>query len=128
MKGDVMRTHLVLFLAGCLLAACMQPPQPTDSGLEGVVTVGPMCPVVQLNNPCPDQPYPATLTVLSGSGKKITQFQTDQHGRFRIDLAAGDYVLHPESPNGLPFAADLPFTVNEHKFTQLKISYDSGIR
>ena len=111
-----------------LLAACLPTPQPTDSGIEGVVTIGPMCPVVQENVPCPDRPYQAALTVLTVSGNKITQFRTDEQGRFRVDLAPGNYILHPESPNGMPFAQDLPFTVNEHQFTRLEISYDSGIR
>jgi hypothetical protein len=123
-----MRIHSLFLLFGLLLAACLQSPQPSDGGIEGTVTVGPMCPVMQEDVPCPDQPYQATLTVLTRSGKKVTQFQTDENGRFRVNLSAGDYVLHPESPNSLPFAADIPFTVNEHKFTQLEISYDSGIR
>lgn len=123
-----MRIRPIFLLFVLLLTACLQPPQPLDSGIEGTVTIGPMCPVMQSSNPCPDQPYQATLTVLTASGKKVFQFQTDENGRFRVDLAPGDYVLHPEAPNGLPFAADIPFTVNEHKFTQLEISYDSGIR
>ena len=120
-----MRIHFILVL---LLTACLQTLQPLDSGIEGIVTIGPMCPVMQEDVPCPDQPYQAALTVLSTSGEKITQFQADENGRFRVELAAGDYVLHPESSNSLPFAADIPFTVNEHKFTLLEISYDSGIR
>jgi hypothetical protein len=122
-----MRIHPFLLFV-LLLAACLPTPQPSDSGIEGVVTIGPICPVVQENVPCPDQPYPAALTVLTASGKKVTQFQTDQQGRFRVDLAPGDYVLHPESPNGLPFAEDIPFRVDAHKFTRLEVSYDSGIR
>ena len=123
-----MRTHNIFLPFVLLLAACLQTPQPLDSGIEGIVTIGPMCPVMQEDVPCPDQPYQAALTVLTTSGEEVIQFQTDEQGRFRVDLAPGDYVLHPESPNGLPFAADMPFTVNEHKFTQLEISYDSGIR
>jgi len=122
-----MRIRPILLLS-LFLTACLQTPRPLDSGIEGTVTMGPMCPVMQANVPCPDQPYQAALTVLTTSGKKITQFQTDEQGHFRIDLAPGDYVLHPESPNKMPFAADVPFTVEEHKFTSLKIIYDSGIR
>ena len=123
-----MRTQLIFLLFVLLLTACLQSPQPLDSGIEGIVTIGPMCPVMQEDVPCPDQPYQAVLTVLKTSGDKVTQFQTDEQGRFHIELAPGDYVLHPESPNGLPFAADTPFTVGEHKFTKLQVSYDSGIR
>ena len=123
-----MRIHFIFLLFVLLLTACLQSSESLDSGIEGTVTIGPMCPVMQDDVPCPDQPYQATLTVLTTNGKKVTQFQTDETGRFRVDLAPGDYVLHPESPNRLSFAADIPFTVNEHKFMQLEISYDSGIR
>ena len=123
-----MRIHSIFLLFVLLLTACSGTPQPLDSGIEGTVTIGPMCPVMQEDVPCPDQPYQATLTVLTTSGDKVTQFQANEQGRFHIELAPGDYVLYPESPNGLPFAADMPFTVDEHEFTQLQISYDSGIR
>ena len=123
-----MRAHLISLLFVLFFTACLQTPQPSDSGIEGIVKIGPMCPVMQEDVPCPDQPYQAALIVLTTNGKKVTQFQTDENGRFRVELAAGDYVLHPESPNGLPFAEDVPFKVDEHKFTLLEISYDSGIR
>lgn len=123
-----MRIRPIFLLFVMLLTACLQTPQPLDSGIEGTVMIGPMCPVMQSSDPCPDQPYQAALTVLTTSGKKITQFQTDEQGRFRVELAPGDYVLHPESSSKFPFAADIPFTVNEHKITQLEINYDSGIR
>ena len=120
------RPAFLLFVL--LLTACLGTPQPSDSGIEGIVTIGPMCPVMQANVPCPDQPYQATLTVLTTSRRMVAQFQTDEKGHFRFNLASGDYVLHPESPNGMPFAAEMPFTVDEHRFTFLEISYDSGIR
>jgi hypothetical protein len=123
-----MRNHFIFLILVLLLAACLQPPQPLDSGVEGSVTIGPMCPVMQENVPCLDQPYQAVLTVLTPNGKKVTQFQTDEQGYFKVELAPGDYVMHPESPNSLPFAADVPFSVEQHRFTQLAISYDSGIR
>jgi hypothetical protein len=123
-----MKIQPIFLLFVLFFTACQQAPQPSDSGIEGTVTIGPMCPVKQENVPCPDQPYQATLTILTTNGKKITKFQTDEQGGFRINLAPGDYVLHPESPNGLPFATDKPFTVEKNEFTQLEISYDSGIR
>ena len=123
-----MPIRTLFLLLVLLLTACSNTTQPLNSGIEGSVTIGPMCPVVQANEPCPDQPYQATLTVLTPNGKKVTQFQTDESGHFRVDLTPGNYVLHPESPNGMPFASDLPFTVEENTFTKLEISYDSGIR
>ena len=115
---------LILALATCSIYS----PTPRGSGIEGQVLIGPMCPVVQPGQECPDQPYQATLTVKSLSGVQIAQFQTDAQGRFQIPLVPGEYILHPESPHGVPFAGDQSFTVQTGQYTQLTIIYDSGIR
>jgi hypothetical protein len=119
------------FLIGLLilaLAACSPQPTPTDSGIEGQVFIGPVCPVVQIGQECPDQPYQAFLTVLSPDGREIVQVQTDEAGSFKIPLEPGEYILRPESPNVMPSAGEQPFTVESGRYTQLTILYDSGIR
>jgi hypothetical protein len=103
-------------------------PTPTDSGIEGQVFIGPVCPVVQEGQECPDRPYQAALSVTSPKGKRIVQVQTDEDGRFRIPLEPGEYILHPESPNQLPFASDQNVIVENGTFTQVTVNYDSGIR
>ena len=119
----------ILLLAVLSLTACSSAnPTPTDSGVEGQVFIGPMCPVVQVGQECPDQPYQATLTVNSPTGERIVQIQTENDGTFKIPLAPGEYILHPESPNVMPFAQEQPFTVEAEKFTQVIVNYDSGIR
>lgn len=115
---------LILALATCSIYS----PTPRGSGIEGQVMIGPMCPVVQQGQECPDQPYQATLTVRSLSGVQIVQFQTDSQGRFQVPLVPGDYILHPESSNGIPFAGDQAFTVQTGQYTNLTVNYDSGIR
>lgn len=115
---------MILVLATCSIYS----PTPRGSGVEGQVFVGPMCPVEQAGQPCPDQPYQTTLAVIDRSGTYITQIQTDAQGRFQASLVPGEYILHPESPNGLPFAADQSFTVESGRYTQITIHYDSGIR
>ena len=121
----------IQFLIGLLiisLATCSAPATPTDSGIEGQVFIGPMCPVVQVGQECPDQPYQAILTVNSLEGGRIVQVQTDEAGRFKIPLSPGQYILHPESPNVMPFASEQTFIVEAGKFTQVVVNYDSGIR
>lgn len=119
----------ILILFFLLLTACTSVnPTPTDSGVEGQVLIGPMCPVVQVGQECPDQPYQATLTVNSPTGERIVQVQTESDGTFKIPLAPGEYILHPESPNRMPFAQEQPFTVETGRFTPLIVQYDSGIR
>jgi hypothetical protein len=115
---------LILVLATCSIYS----PTPRGSGIEGQVLLGPMCPVPQLGQECSDQPYQATLTVRSLDGLQIAQFQTDAQGRFRVSLVPGEYILHPESPNGLPFAGDQSFRVETGRYTPITVHYDSGIR
>ena len=126
-----MRIKYIFLLIFLLVSGCssLSVPTPADSGIDGQVTIGPTCPVVQINNPCPDKPYQATLTVLTASNhRKIIQFKTDANGYFRIALAPGEYILHPESPNVMPHAQDIPFSVVGGKYTRVDITYDSGIR
>lgn len=103
-------------------------PAPRESGIEGQVLIGQTCPAAQLGQGCPAQPYPATLTVNSPNGGMIIQFQTDGQGHFRVPLAPGEYILHPESPNGLPFAADQMINVGTGQYTQITVNYDNGVR
>ena len=123
-----MDIKFVLGVMILILATCSAKPQTTDSGIEGQVFIGPICPVVQVGQECPDQPYQAILTVNSLEGERIAQVQTDEEGRFKIPLKPGEYILHPESPNALPFAQEQEFKVEDGKFTRLTVNYDSGIR
>ena len=115
---------LLLFLAAC------SGPIPANTGVQGQVFIGPMCPAVQRANPCPDRPYPAILSILTPQGKNIKRFTADIDGRFQFALAPGSYILRPENPANLPLpvAPEQSFSVIAGHFTQLKVTYDSGIR
>ena len=118
---------LLLLVPAC--AAVVPAPQPApSSGIYGQVTVGPTCPVEQLKDPCPDRPYQAVLQVLTPEGRTVQQVRTDGSGNFRLGLAPGSYILHPESPSVMPRAADVAFTVTAGQFRRIDVVYDSGIR
>ena len=127
MNKKTLVAPIVLLMLACGL---FSKPTPTDSGIAGKALMGPMCPVMIEGQDCPDQPYQATITVNSLEGRKIVQFQTDEQGNFHIPLMPGDYILHPETPDGkpYPFANDQPFVVLPGEFTRIIVSYDSGIR
>ncbi|MEP6896750.1 MAG: carboxypeptidase-like regulatory domain-containing protein [Chloroflexota bacterium] len=119
------------FIAGVLIllmATCSAQPASADSGVEGKVLIGPNCPVAQQGQDCPDKPYQATLSINNPDGRLVAQIKTDEKGHFKVPLDPGDYILHPETPNMLPFAGEQTFTVHGGKFTQLTVTYDSGIR
>lgn len=115
---------LILVLATCSLYN----PTPRGSGIEGQVLIGPICPVVQQGQDCPDRPFQATLTVSNSSGVTIARVQSDEQGHFRVPLVPGGYVLHPESPDGIAITGDQAFVVETGRYTQLTVNYDSGIR
>ncbi|MBI4314403.1 MAG: carboxypeptidase regulatory-like domain-containing protein [Chloroflexi bacterium] len=121
-------------LALTVLAGCAAPGSPGataipagTSGIEGQVTIGPMCPVVMLNDPCPDQPYQATMDVLDASGEQVAQFQSDTQGRFKVALAPGVYTIRPQG-EGITRAPQQDVTVVDGQFAPVEIIYDSGIR
>ena len=115
---------ILLFLSACFTVT----PNTINSGIEGYVFIGPNCPVVRVGQECPDQPYQAVLTVTTPGGKRVEQIQTDENGYFKIPLTPGKYILHPESPNVMPHAAEQQVIVETGKFTELTVNYDSGIR
>jgi hypothetical protein len=117
------------------MGACVQemPVSPSPavlSGIEGHVTKGPMCPgpVPIDNTQCPDQPFQATISILDLNSNQIAQFQTDISGYFKLTLAPGEYILHPDSDKALPHATDQSIIVASGQFTQVTITYDTGIR
>jgi hypothetical protein len=100
-----------------------------NSGLEGLVTVGPQCPVVRVGESCPDAPYAATLELWQ-AGILRARFQSDAQGQFRVLVKPGSYLLEPKSPSGvgLPAAGSQTVTVLEGQFSSVAVVYDSGIR
>jgi hypothetical protein len=124
---------LVLIVLVPILSACnpvMDDGYPfLNSGLEGLVTVGPQCPVVREGESCPDLPFAVTLE-LRQAGKLVVQFNSDVQGKFRVAVRPGLYSLEPQSPGGrgLPSAGPRPVTVLEGQFSSVAVVYDSGIR
>lgn len=122
---------LVLAALAVIVAACgATPSPPEDSGIDGIVFIGPLCPVVQEGVPCPDAPYEASIRVQRPSGEVVATVRAAKDGRFRVNLAPGEYVLEPLPPNegAPPYASPVTVEVDAHVFTPVTISYDSGIR
>lgn len=100
------------------------------SGVRGLVTIGPMCPVMRADQPCPDQPYQATLVVRDASGREVARVQSSGDGAYALPLPPGTYVMDPLTPSAsrLPIASRRTFEVTASTWTVLDISFDSGIR
>ena len=122
----------VLAWAGCELLP-VHIPELLSSGIQGVVTAGPQCPVetVPPTPGCEDKPLAATIIVRAAATYlEVTRFTSAADGTFNASLAPGDYVLDPQTPGPGPFPRGEPQTVdvNAGEFTQVSIQYDTGIR
>ena len=119
---------LALAVAAVLMASCAPPPA-VDSGVEGQVWIGPMCPVVQAGTDCPDAPLAAELVVEDENGRTVARGESTEDGSFRIPLPPGLYRLVPQpGESGLPFASPVEFTIIAGQWVRLVVIYDSGIR
>lgn len=115
---------IVLGLA-TLLASCSN--APTDSGIRGLVTIGPISPV-QRNGEPNDRPYATTLIVKRPSGTKVAEVTSGADGRFSVNVAPGNYLIEPQSSRTPPTAQPQPVAIAPHRFTEVRIPFDSGIR
>jgi hypothetical protein len=112
-------------IAALVLAACT--PAPSDSGIKGLVTIGPVSPVQQQGESGVAL-YAARIIVRRASGGKVAEIESGADGRFSVNLVPGRYVLEPQSTGALPFAGPQEVTVEPHRFTEVTVQYDSGIR
>jgi hypothetical protein len=115
-------------LAALILLAASA--QHVDSGVKGVVTIGPTCPVQRIGDPsCDDRPYQTTLSVVKArGGRLVKRFESRTDGRFRVHLEAGRYVIKPSRRGILPSLSPVPVKVARHRFTTVAVQFDSGIR
>ncbi|HSV37386.1 MAG TPA: carboxypeptidase-like regulatory domain-containing protein [Nocardioidaceae bacterium] len=119
----------------CFLAACgdAQPTTSGDSGVEGVVHLGPQCPVEVAGQPCDDQPAGGVAVTVSlqvagemyGAGDPVAQTTTDALGRFRIAVPPGDYVVTAEAGMYCEF---MDAHVVADEYVEVDVPCDTGIR
>jgi hypothetical protein len=124
---------LLLFLlaaAGCGTAG---PGAPPGAGVEGVVTLGPQCPVEQEGVPCPAEPPAGVPVIVSeripgelyAPGPEVARTTTDAKGAFRVDVAPGEYVVTAEAGMSCELM-DVTVVAAEH--VRVTVPCDTGIR
>jgi hypothetical protein len=99
-----------------------------DSGVTGVASVGPTCPVERPDSPCPDRPFEGEIVVTDRDGTEVARTTTDASGRFTVALPPGDYVVRSEVTGGLPAPAGVEVSVRAGAYVAVELRLDSGIR
>ena len=128
-----MRFRKLLIAFGLIvMAVCAstgQTPSAGESGIEGVITIGPANPgPIRADAPA-SMPLANATFAVEKNNAEVTSFVTDGRGRFRVSLPPGHYKI---SLNGRkttigrfgPFEAD----VAPGKMTNVQWECDSGIR
>ena len=113
------------------------PGTPAASGIEGRVLLGPTCPVERPDSPCPPRPGARlAVQVYAGaeSGMYVANVITDDEGRFRVDLAPGDYTLDGPCSGPMKCVVAYPrletttVTVKPGAYAEVTVRGDTGIR
>jgi hypothetical protein len=127
-----MRRFLALNLIALALSACGggDPGAAQDSGIRGRAVLGPTCPVVTEDMPCPPEPYEGEIWVLAAqTDDLVATVRSGQDGRFEVRLAPGDYVLEGDATaESFPYAKPVTVTVRPGAFTRATLAFDTGIR
>jgi len=125
-----MKRLIASFVSALLLAACGTAAAQPGTGIEGIVQVGPTCPVERLNSPCPPRPLSATIVVRDRSGTEVTRFRSGADGRFRVDVSPGTYTLVGQNVGSgfLPRPIPTSVSVTPGNYAFVTVEYDSGIR
>jgi hypothetical protein len=117
---------LLVVATGCASSDLLGPD--ALQGIDGMVLLGPQCPVQRQDDPCPDLPYQAWIQVRRRGGGFVTRVRSGDDGRFRLGLRPGTYLLDPESGSPFPSATDEEAVVESGVYTDVVIRFDTGIR
>jgi len=116
-------------LGPMLWMACGSPSGPKTTGLQGLVTVGPIGPHCNPGVPCAAS-VEGTFTV-TGQGRPLAVFTSDAGGHYTVYLPPGGYRIVPSAGTPIPFAGSQVLdavVAPGDTLTTLELQFDSGLR
>lgn len=84
---------LVLFFRSVLAETQSTPKPDSETGLEGVISVGPIQGGPTRQGVPDSRPLANVEFVIEKENNPVASFKTDDHGRFRISLPPGHYSI-----------------------------------
>lgn len=126
----ILLTGLALSLSACADQSTVGVSGGGAAGIRGKVLLGPMCPVLQSDSPCPDRPIKADITVTGSDGETVATGRSDGNGTYRISLPPGSYTVTAKRPGSGGLGSGKPVTVEvpAGTYVHLNLLVDSGIR
>ena len=116
----------MLFIVSVVLSPGQMPSE-SGTGIEGVVTVGPIHPGPAREDIPNSAPLANTTFVVENEKGIVTPFTTDNQGRFRVSLAPGHYTISMKERQVHqcgPFGVDIVVG----KMTIVEWQCDTGMR
>ncbi len=104
---------------------------PYNSGVRGIVSLGPTCPVMRdpPDPECADRPYATNVSVYRrGSTQVFATTKSDAKGAFQFSLPPGNYTLTARGGQVMPTCSPVDVTVAPSGYKTADISCDTGIR
>lgn len=103
---------------------------PDETGIQGQVLRGPASPGPQRQGQAGYVPFSATFEVQDRQGNQLTQFKSNEQGRFRVLLAPGNYTIVPDASAPILFASrkKKDVTVPAKGFAEVTLKFDTGLR
>ena len=130
MKKVIFISLILLLITIFFLSGCMpKTEEEINSGIYGIVTIGPIKPV-EREGEINYKPYQSTIIVKTGDDlEEIKRFTSNNDGTFKVYLKPGRYILEPlKSNKPFPIGSSVGVEVKPNQFTEINISYDTGIR
>lgn len=115
----------------CEFSLCPLVSTSKKSGITGIVTLSPTCPVERIppDPKCAPKFYSTSINIIKiGSTGIVKTIQSDSKGTFSVDLNPGAYVLKTQGGNILPTCREVSVEVKSGQYTTTEISCDTGIR
>jgi hypothetical protein len=101
---------------------------PSGTGVFGIVTAGPTCPVEQVGNPCPPRPVAAEVDVQDVNGHSAASTRTDGAGRYALSVKPGSYTLVLVTGSTFPRCPSESAVISSSAPLRVDVSCDTGIR
>ena len=120
----------LLVLVGC---GDQRPAVEPESGVTGVVHLGPQCAVESSTDPCDVQPASRVIVIVSEqvpgdayvAGDEVARTTTSADGTFTVALAPGEYVVTAEAGMSCEL---MDARVVPGAYAQVDVPCDTGIR
>ena len=90
--------------------------------------LGPQCPVVTEESPCPDKAVSAEVVAMRLEDREVFTARSGSDGRFRLALGPGAYEVQALVTAGAMFAKPVNVTVSPGEFVHVDVLLDTGIR